>query len=79
MPAASDHIYANPEKWRIGREFLTRYTGTEPEAFHKQVILTNFGYYLERFEAIAGDARRTQGSAMTAAHSDRLGVSIIDF
>jgi len=75
----SDHIYANPEKWRIGREFLTRYTGTEPESFHKQVILTNFGYYLERFEAIAGDARRTQGSAMTAAHSDRLGVSIIDF
>ena len=78
-PAPSDHIYANPEKWRIGREFLTRYTGTEPEGFHKQVILTNFGYYLERFEAIAGDARRTQGSAMTAAHSDRLGVSIIDF
>jgi hypothetical protein len=37
---SSNHIYANPEKWRIGREFLSRYTGTEPEAFQKQIILT---------------------------------------
>lgn len=77
--AAAGHIYANPEKWRIGREILARYTGTEPEGFAKRVILTNFGHYLERFEAIAGDARRTEGSAMTASHSERLGVSIIDF
>jgi len=76
---APNHIYDNPEKWRIGREFLARYTGTDPEAFHKRIILTNFGHYLERFEAIAGDARRSQGTAMTASHSERLGVSIIDF
>jgi AMP nucleosidase len=78
-PGTSNQIYANPEKWRIGREFLSRYTGTEPEGFQKQVILTNFGHYLERFVAIAGDATQTQGSAMTAAHSEALGVSIIDF
>ena len=78
-PASSNQIYANPEKWRIGREFLARYTGTEPEAFQKQIVLTNFHHYLERFRAIAGDATVTQGSAMTAAHSERLGVSIIDF
>jgi AMP nucleosidase len=76
---AANHIYANPEKWRIGREFLARYTGTDPEAFQKQIVLTNFHHYLERFRAISGDAQITRGSAMTAAHSERLGVSIIDF
>ncbi len=39
--AGVNQIYANPEKWRIGREFLSRYTGTEPEAFQKQIILRN--------------------------------------
>jgi len=72
-------IYANDEKWRIGRDILARYTGTEPEGFEKQIILTNFGYYTERFEAIAGDAVATRGTAMAAMHSKRLGVSIIDF
>ena len=38
--AGVNQIYANPEKWRIGREFLSRYTGTDPEAFQKQIILT---------------------------------------
>jgi AMP nucleosidase len=72
-------IYANEAKWRVGADILARYTGTDPEGFQKQIVLTNFGHYLERFEAIAGDAQRTQGTAMTAAHSERLGVSIIDF
>jgi AMP nucleosidase len=72
-------IYANEDKWRIGREFLARYTGTEPERFSKQIILTNFGHYLDRFAAIAGDTEHTQGSAMQAVHSERLGVSLIDF
>jgi len=76
---AANQIYSNSEKWRIGSEILARYTGTEPKGFERRIILTNFGHYLERFEAIAGDAQRTQGSAMTAAHSPRLGVSIIDF
>ena len=40
-PTSGNQIYANPEKWRIGREFLARYTGTDPEAFHKQIVLTN--------------------------------------
>ncbi len=78
-PVNRNLIYNNEEKWRIGREFLTRYTGTEPEAFQKQIVLTNFAYYLERFQALAGDAEVTRGSAMSAAHSERLGVSIIDF
>ena len=78
-PSTRNQIYANAEKWRIGREFLERYTGTPPEGFQKQIVLTNFAYYAERFEALAGDAITTRGSAMGAAHSERLGVSIIDF
>lgn len=77
--ASTNSIYANPAKWSIGRDILSRYTGTQPEAFQKQIILTNFGYYTERFVAIAGDAHVTHGTAMTAAHSEQLGVSIIDF
>ncbi len=78
-PLNRNLIYNNREKWRIGREFLARYTGTEPEEFQKQIILTNFGYYSERFQILAGDAEVTRGSAMSAAHSERLGVSLIDF
>jgi len=75
----SNLIYNNPEKWRIAREFLERYTGTAPEDFKKQIILTNFHHYAERFAALAGDAVVTEGSAMAASHSQRLGVSLIDF
>ncbi len=78
-PSTRNQIYANTEKWRIGREFLERYTGTAPEGFQKQIVLTNFAHYAERFQALAGDATTTRGSAMGAAHSERLGVSIIDF
>ena len=78
-PVNRNLIYNNPEKWSIGREFLSRYTGTEPEGFQKQVILTNFAYYMERFVEICGDAEVTRGSAMSAAHSASKGVSIIDF
>ncbi|NBC96877.1 MAG: AMP nucleosidase [Deinococcus-Thermus bacterium] len=78
-PLNRNLIYNNADKWRIGREFLSRYTGTEPEGFEKQIILTNFGHYAERFRAMAPDARSTRGSAMGAVHSERLGVSLIDF
>lgn len=57
---------------------LERYTGSPPEDFGKQIILTNFDYYLERFDSICGD-HRTQGSAMAVGHSKKSGVSIIDF
>jgi AMP nucleosidase len=72
-------IYANPDKWRIAADILERYTGTPASAFQKQIILTNFGYYMERFATLCGDAEATQGSAMNAAHSKKMGVSIVDF
>ena len=72
-------IYNNAEKWKIGREFLERYTGTAPEAFQKQIILTNFSYYVERFGVLCEDVETTHGSAMTTSHSKKRGVSIINF
>ncbi len=72
-------IYNNPEKWRIGREVLERYTGTPPEQFQKQILLTNFEYYMERFSVLCDDAETTRGSAMTVKHSARMGVSLVNF
>ena len=74
-----NRIYANEHKWKIAADMLERYTGTAPEAFQKQIILTNFNYYLERFSILCADAQKTTGSAMTAVHSRKMGVSIINF
>ncbi len=74
----SNRIYANEAKMAIARDMLERYTGTPPDEFEKQIILTNFGYYLEQFYENYGSSR-TQGSAMSAAHSKEKGVSIINF
>lgn len=78
-PARNEPIYNDPEKWRIGAQIVERYTGTPPEKMQKQILLTNFEYYGERFETMADDVVTTRGSAMTARHSEKLGVSIINF
>ena len=75
----SNLIYANPEKWRIAADILERYTGTPAREFQKQIILTNFGYYMERFSSLCDDVVLSEGSAMRAMHSKKMGVSIIDF
>lgn len=72
-------IYNNAEKWEIGRQILERYTGTPPEGMQKQILLTNFEHYSERFTSMADDVVTTRGSAMTARHSASLGVSLINF
>ena len=73
-----NRIYANGKKWNIAADMLERYTGTAPGDFQKQIILTNFGYYMERFRSICGDSE-TRGSAMSVVHSERMGVSIVNF
>ncbi|HZJ08742.1 MAG TPA: AMP nucleosidase, partial [Trueperaceae bacterium] len=78
-PINRNLIYNNPEKWEIGRQILERYTGTPPEGMRKQILLTNFEYYSERFTTMADDVVTTKGSAMTARHSESLDVSIINF
>lgn len=73
-----NRIYVNKKKQRIAADMLERYTGSAPSQFQKQIILTNFDYYLERFSALFGD-ERTHGSAMSVVHSKKSGVSIVDF
>ncbi len=74
----NNRIYTNPKKSKIARDMLERYTGSHPSKFQKQIILTNFDYYLERFHTICGD-ERTKGSAMSVVHSTSANVSIVDF
>jgi AMP nucleosidase len=57
---------------------LERYTGSESKLFRKQIILTNFEYYIERFHQLCGDSRH-KGSAMSVVHSKKADVSIVNF
>jgi len=66
----NNRIYSNAAKQKIARDMLERYTGSAPE--------TNFDYYMERFQNICGD-ERTMGSMMSAIHSKKADVSIVDF
>ncbi len=74
----TNRIYTNTKKAKIARDMLERYTGSPPEKFRKQIILTNFDYYLERFANLCGD-ERTKGSVMNVVHSSKADVSIVDF
>ncbi|MDQ3396887.1 MAG: AMP nucleosidase [Deinococcota bacterium] len=73
-----NRIYTNEHKWALAGDMLERYTGTAPKAFQQQIILTNFNHYLERFTSLCGDGA-SRGSAMSVAHSETMGVSIINF
>ncbi len=72
-------IHGNDEKRRIAIDMLERYTGHNFEDFQKQVILTNFHYYVERFNVLLEDSNYTQGSAFKAASSKKAEVTIIEF
>jgi len=74
----NNRIYSNEKKRRIALDMLERYTGSHPSEFRKQIILTNFGYYLDRFDKLCGDSR-SQGSAMAVVHSKKADVTIVDF
>jgi AMP nucleosidase len=73
-----NRTYNNPKKLKIAHDMLERYTGSEPARFKKQIILTNFEYYLERFHTICGDTK-TRGSAVSVVHSDSADVTIVNF
>lgn len=73
-----NRVYNNSKKQKIAHDMLERYTGSSPERFRKQIILTNFEYYIERFHSLCG-TEKTRGSAVTVVHSDTADVSIINF
>ncbi len=75
----SKRVFANKGKRLIAVDMLERYTGHSIEDFQKQIILTNFGYYFERFGVLMDDAISTKGSAWSASSSKQGGVTIIEF
>ena len=72
-------IHGNEDKKKIARDMLERYTGHDIGDFQKQIILTNFHYYVERFNVLLPDAHYTQGSAFKASSSKKAAVTIIEF
>ncbi len=75
----SGRIHGNEEKRRIAIDMLERYTGHDLKDFQKQIILTNFQYYSERFNALLDDSHSTKGSAFKASSSKKAQVTIIEF
>ena len=65
-------------KEEIGRSWLKRYTGTEPEEYGKWILLTNFQNYVDKF-ALRFDVKvKGLGGPMTSATNSE-GLSIINF
>ena len=73
-----ERVFSNKDKHSIARDMLERYTGSSIKTFRKQIILTNFDYYLQRFKLL-GKTRFHSGSVMRVSHSKSLNVSMIDF
>lgn len=71
-------VFSNKAKKAIASDMLERYTGSRLSKFKKQIILTNFDYYLQRFK-ILGEATPYVGSMMNVSHSNAFNVSMIDF
>lgn len=75
----SNRIFSNEKKRQIALGILERYTGSPVELFQKQILLTNFSYYLKQFKKITNCGKPTVGSAMSAIHSEKHGVSLVNF
>ena len=72
-------IHWNKEKEKIAIDMLERYTGHDLKDFQQQIILTNFHYYIERFNVLLDDSKYTKGSAFKASSSKKAQVTIIEF
>lgn len=75
---SSRRIFSNKAKRDLAHDMLQRYTGSEATQFRKQIILTNFDYYLKCFKMM-GECHHHRGTVMSVAHSKKLDVSLIDF
>ena len=73
-----NRIFSNAHKHKIAVDLLERYTGSHLKDFRKQIILTNFDYYVERFKSYPG-SKFCRGSAMSACHNADMDVTIVNF
>ncbi len=63
---------------QIARDTLERYSGSDPDAYQKYVLLTNFPHYVHYFAESRG-VEVFEGSMFKVAHCPRDEVSILDF
>ncbi len=75
----ANRIFSNEKKRTIAENMLERYTGSLRSAFQKQILLTNFDHYIAEFRKLTNCKKATRGSAMTAIHSPKHGVSLVNF
>lgn len=74
-----NRIFSNEKKRHIAVNMLERYTGSKRELFQPQILLTNFEYYMKQFKKLTNCPKPTRGSAMSAIHSPKHGVSLVNF
>ena len=79
MLLRSRRIHGNKAKEKIAMDMLERYTGHPIKKFQKQIIITNFHYYVERFNSLLKDSYHTKGSAFQASSSEEAQVTIVEF
>jgi AMP nucleosidase len=68
----------NEMERQVALETLERYSGSVPEDFQENLIITNFPRYVQYF-AEAKKVEIFEGSAFKVAHSKEENVSILDF
>lgn len=66
------------DRLSIARNWLPRYTGMAIEEFGDYVLLTNFGYYVERFAERFGCDMKGEGRPMQAA-TNSSGLTMVNF
>ena len=66
------------KKSKIARNWLHRYTGTNPDSFGRWILLTNFQNYVEKFAEKFNISINGMNSPMTSATNSQ-GLSIINF
>ena len=66
------------DKYNIAKNWLPRYTGTQPEEFGDYILLTNFKNYVTAFADKFGVEIKGEGGPMQSA-TNKDGLSIINF
>lgn len=75
---SSDHSSSPLTRKNIALDTLSRYSGSDPEAFQKYILLTNFPKYVDLF-AEQMNTTSHQGSLLKVSHSINKKITIIDY
>ncbi|MCB0394066.1 MAG: AMP nucleosidase [Bdellovibrionales bacterium] len=78
FPTEPARPWNNPEKKRIARDMLERYTGSPIDEICSHIILSNFDQYINTFSERSGQPIH-QGSACRIVNNPDIDVSLLDF